>query len=646
MAQPQDIRRQIDDVSPNNYATPGVVDRSGGLIAQAIGQGVGAVVEIDKELAKQRFGKAVETLRSQYLAGNVSSGQLQDGVGGSEDEADVGVQLTGQDQSSLKDFENVLQSSSSAVEQGRMTQDAFRLRAERLYRVAISKRPGLAGEFRRVAGDLLGQDVVGASLDILADREKELLQAGAASAKSKAERDVDQFKFMREQMVSAGFATAGLFKGPGPEWDSYVARNFDAYQQKAAANETARLSKQHVDMLEAQGTVNKAANGKLFADAASAIEKSFTGEVQSAVDMLRQSGRINDYQSVQQTYEALLGKLNDNIANLNGSATSSQIDDSQRQLGVARLQAAAQRLQTRLGVQGEGKYAQDLVDAMQAEAKYSLLSNDDLRMQTTLYNLVPPPVADRIAKTQEPQLVLASTLAMQGVVSPQSTAVAAKDVLYTVVGAVWPTGRGTPDAQAVQGASQALATLPRSFYEQEAEAFNFNRWSGPQGLLPAMAAYAPKMNGMTEEQKQRIAAEVAGSAAWGTSVALRRLFQKAPQLQGRVDLNKIFNPDGGTRLFVPAPGETWTPEEQRLADSYSGIVNPAAVVKAVQSFAPELKTSQAVWRYIAQTREPMKAARQQAQERAQGARGAQAGRQVPGRVQTGNGGPSTRWWEQ
>lgn len=645
MAQAQDIRRQLGDVSPNTFVRPGVVDESAGLMAKAIGEGVGAVVEIDKELAKQRFGNSLETLRSQYLAGNVASGQLQNAE---EDDgsADVGTALTGADQSSLKDFEKVLAQSNAAVEQGRMTRDAFNLRAERLYRVAISKRPGLSREFRSVAQDILGQDVVGASIDILADREKELLQAGAASAKSKAEADKDQFKFMRDEMVKNGFATAGLFKGPGPQWDAYVAQNFDAYQQKVAANETARLSKQHVDMLAAQGQVNKAANGKLFADAASAIEKSFTGEVQGAVDMLRQSGKINDYNSVQQVYETLMAKLNDNIANLNASATSEQIDESQRALGIGRLQAAMQRLQARLGPAGEAKHAEDLIAGMQAEAKYSLLTNDDLRMQTTLYNLVPPPVADRIAKSQEPQLILASTLAMQGVSTPRSTAVAAKDILYNVVGAVWPTGRGTPDAQSVSGASQALATLPRTFYEQEAEQFNFSKWSGPQGLLPAMAAYAPKMTGLTDEQRQKIAAEIAGSAAWGTSVALRRLYQKAPQLQGRVDLTKIFNPEGGTRLFVPAKGQTWTPEEQRLADSYSGMVNPVGVAKAVQAFAPELKSSEAIWRYIAQTREPMKAARAAAQERAQGSSTMGGARAVPGRVQTGNGGPSTRWWDQ
>lgn len=645
MAQAQDIRRQQGDVSPNNYVTPGVVDPSAGMMASAIGQGVGAVVEIDKQLATKRFGDAVETLRSQYLAGNVASGQLQDAAEGAEDEADVGYELTGADKSSLKDFEQVLGQSSKAVEQGRMTQDAFRLRGERLYRQAISKRPGLAREFRQVAGDLLGMDVVGASLDILADREKELLQAGAAGAKSKQEAEMDRFKFLRQQFTEAGFPQAGLYAGPGPEFNAFVNQNYEAYQAKVNSNETVRLSAQRVALLKDQGVVNRTANNALFADRASAVEKGFTGEVNTAIDMLRNSGKINDYQSVETVVQTLMTKLNDSVGQLNASATSDDIDDSARQAALKRLNDTAERMTARLGIAGEGKYAADLVEAMQAEAKYSLLSNDDLRMQTALYALVPPPVADRIAKAQEPTLILASTAAMQGVTSPAGNVVAAKDVLYNVMGSVWPTGRGAPDATSVAAASTAFATLPRSFYEQEAEQFNFARWSGQQGLLPAMAAYAPQMKGMTEEQKQRIASEIAGSAAWGTRVALRRLFQKAPQLQGTVDTTAMFNPQNGTRMFVPKKGVTWTAEEQRLADSYSGLVNPVGVSKAIQAFAPELKTSTDVWRYVARTNAPMLEARQRSQEARQKAPSNVAGSRVPGRVQTGNSGPSTRWWE-
>lgn len=646
MAQAQDIRRQQGDVSPNNYSTPGVVDQSAGLMAQAIGQGVGAVVEIDKELAKARFGESIETLRSQYLAGNAVAGPMQDAAEGSENEADVGTELTGTDKSSLKDFERVLGQNSAAVEQGRMTQDAMRLRGERLYRVAISKRPGLAREFRQVAGDLLGMDVVGASLDILASREKELLQAGAAGAKTQAEAEMDRFKFLRTQFTEAGFPQAGLFAGPGPEFNAYVNQNYEAYQAKVNSNETVRLSAQRVALLKDQGVVNRTANNALFADRASAVEKGFTGEVNTAIDMLRNSGKINDYQSVQTVVQTLMTKLNDSVGQLNASATSDDVDDSTRTSATKRLTDTAERMTARLGIAGEGKYAADLVEALQAEAKYSLLSNDDLRMQTTLYNLVPAPVADRLAKAQEPALILASTAAMQGVTSPQGNVVAAKDVLYNVMGSVWPTGRGTPDATSVAAASTAFATLPRSFYEQEAEQFNFSKWSGQQGLLPAMAAYAPQMKGMTEEQKQRVAAEIAGSAAWGTRIALRRLFQKAPELQGTVDTTAMFNPQNGTRMFVPKKGVTWTPEQQRLADSYSGMVNPVGVSKAIQAFAPELKTSTDVWRYVAQTNAPMLEARQRASAARQKPASNVSGSTVPGRVQTANSGPSERWWDK
>lgn len=645
MAQAQDIRRQQPDVSPNTYSTPGVVDQSAGLMAQAIGQGVGAVVEIDKQLALKRFGEATETLRSQYLAGNVAAGQLQDAAAGSEDEADVGYELTGNDKSALTDFEQVLGQSNAAVAQGRMTQDAFRLRGERLYRQAISKRPGLAREFRQVAGDLLGMDVVGASLDILADREKEIMQAGAGAAKTKAEAEMDRFKFLRSQFTENGFPQAGLFAGPGPEFNAFINQNYDAYQAKVNSNETVRLSAQKVALLKDSGVVNRTANGALFSSRASAIEKGFTGEVNAAIDMLRNSGKINDYQAVESVVQAMLTKLNDSVGQLNASATSDDIDDSVRQQATKRLNDTAARMTARLGISGEGKYAADLVEAMQAEAKYSLLSDDDLRMQTTLYSLVPPPVADRLAKAQEPTLILASTRAMQGVTSPEGNVVASKDVLYNIMGSVWPTGRGTPEATAVSAASTAFATLPRSFYEQEAEQFNFNRWSGQQGLLPAMAAYAPQMKGMTEEQRQKIAAEIAGSAAWGTRVALRRLFQKAPELQGTVDTQAMFNPQNGTRMFVPKQGVTWTPEQQRLADSYSGMVNPQGVAKAIQSFAPELKTSTDVWRYVAKTNAPMLEARQRASESRQKAPSNVAGSRVAGKVQTGNAGPAARWWD-
>lgn len=184
MPQPETINRNIGQVSPTNYVNPGVQDNSTAALVGAVG---GAALSYDKAVQTRQLDEELEGLRTQWVT-------------------KASEKLSPEDRDAVAQVEQQLQKGKTAVEQGirGMTWDGYRIRGESILRTAIARRPGLAEEFRRVASNTLGTDVVGATALFLAEQEK---LAGQV-AEEKDTRNLDQAR--KEVEMATGQSAAAL----------------------------------------------------------------------------------------------------------------------------------------------------------------------------------------------------------------------------------------------------------------------------------------------------------------------------------------------------------------------------------------------------------------------------------------------------
>lgn len=170
-----EITRNVGDVSPTNYIKPGVRDDS---TAQLI-EGAGTIgLAVDEMLATRKLAKGIDAATAQYMVSSPAAAALQDGAA-DEDRADA-VQLSEEEVSDLNDFDRVRATTLNAVDQGRMTHAQYKLIVDRQLRMAIARRPGLANEFRNVAGFFSGT----AAVDILAAAEADMGKKDAESSRA------------------------------------------------------------------------------------------------------------------------------------------------------------------------------------------------------------------------------------------------------------------------------------------------------------------------------------------------------------------------------------------------------------------------------------------------------------------------------
>lgn len=187
MAKPAPITRDIGEVRPNTYTQQGVVNNAAATAIAGIGK---AALDVDAAIQTQRLDEQLEGLRTQWVT------QAEDF-------------LTPQDKTELGNFQREITRNKLAVEQGRgLTWDSYRIRGESMLRAAIARRPGLAQEFRSIASNTLGTDVVGATALFLAEKEREAMSA-------KEEKDTRDRASMQSTLdkIGIGYRFAGLQDG-------------------------------------------------------------------------------------------------------------------------------------------------------------------------------------------------------------------------------------------------------------------------------------------------------------------------------------------------------------------------------------------------------------------------------------------------
>ncbi len=166
-----DIRRQVGNIGVTQYVDPGVQDNS---MAQGLAAIGGAALDIDQRIGERALENELTAMRDLYESKSFALGSETDDDSGitPADRAEIGAE---------SERIGVLQ---RAVQQGTLSNDLFRLKAEAALRAAIARRPGLAQEYRQLAASTLGMDVSGAAIEQLAQAEARLVNSQQAQAEA------------------------------------------------------------------------------------------------------------------------------------------------------------------------------------------------------------------------------------------------------------------------------------------------------------------------------------------------------------------------------------------------------------------------------------------------------------------------------
>lgn len=627
-----DIRRPTADVNPVNYVQPGVVDNSAAVAVEGLTKLGAAGVEVDARLAKKRFGEALEALRAQRIASEAPD------MGDAE--PDVGVALAGRDKSSLKDFESVLKRQDSAVTQGRMSQAEYRIRAERLYRIAISKRPGLANEFRSVAANYLGMDVVGATVDELVRAREEEEREKAAKVKSAQEMLVERDKFMRQQWYEAGVPGVDSIIPGTPQAAEFFSNNMHIFAQRRAAALALKDSTQQVEMNKNAGLINQSVNETNLNDRITALVLDFPTMVNQKIAELEAAGGADDPAMVEALAQNIIAQYDHQVGQLSATFKGDQaVSDTYMAEQLKRMSFLKENLMKAVSGERNANYSKNVLAALQNSARYALLKDPQMAVMEALSGMFTPETTERLFKDQVDGLTVSISNAVRGAGTVENNTAVGGNVVRTLIGATWPRPDVQPDPQDVKGAVEGIDRILTSFFLADNKDFkvaNFTKDGTKQGVLTHMNRHAKVVvPTLTQEQKDEITTSMAAAAVNSITVLVQRLYAKSPSLIGKLD-KKFHSPDGMGNVFKAKPGVTLSKLEAQAVAEYNRQANASLITDTMKQYSG-MKTDKEVWGYIASLYPDVQEAQKKHKEQEKKAKPA------VGQSLTGS---STLWWRQ
>lgn len=619
MAKPQDIRRPVGDVQPNNFVNPGVVDNSGAAMVGALGVAAKSGMEIDSQMQQKQFGEAIDTLRSQYLTG-ISAQEA--GTAGTPDAVDDGgpedtFVPTAQDNRALATFGATLDQHQQAVVQGRRSEDMFRIAAERLYRAAVAKRPGLAREFRDIAQNYLGFDVVGASVDVAARQDAAWDKAMAEKSKGKAEQEAALIKRQREVWEKVYPSSAFV---PDEQWAAYTASKMDQFVNTTQHATAAQVATDEMKMLELQGKKSSEADERFYIAQYGGLRASFDSAIDAAIAQASvpnpETGQrlIDSPAGMRQVITGLRAQLLAETNKIEQSVAGREVSADTKAYYRGQVEKTDAKLVATLSLKDDQEFMDRSNTILKAEAERVLLNDEQLRIFAAADNLLSDIVMDRIMKNQGKEVALMVARVTTGAMPVnQQTKTAARAASHLIAG-IWPNGQATKaDPMATSNAAQSLASLLSKFYLQDDSNFrpqDFTEWQGTKGILPILTDRA-KMIGpsLTAEEKGEIVAQ--GAAAAGNS-ALRLfalLAKKSPGLYAKLDPNSLWRADT-PGLAKPKPGAVLSPTEQQVLAHFGQQFNRKVITDFMAAYGGGDAASS--WKFIAGQVKPMLGVKKQA----------------------------------
>lgn len=554
-----DFNRDIGEVSPTNYVNPGVQKPSPLSLAAELGS---QAINLDTELAKKKLREEAESLRTAYEVGSPAAIAVQ--------ESDA-PPLSEGDQKQVNAVGKELSTIQKAVDQGRMTFDSYRVRGERLLRLAISKRPGLATEFRQVAAQYLGTDVVGASVDVLANAER-------AMAKKEGKEDGPDFKRMRDHLDKVG-VPSGLLTDEQVSVE--YARNLDAVQQilrQQAENEVATTA-----------ASTQQAGQVLRRPTATAT---FVSEVQAAkLDVYRSFNTASAaIKTGQLTPDQLTTVINNGSAQLSGRISTLRQSMAQGDVDVAIAEkeiAGLEELGRQMTELASGKLGNDVlknkIDGTLLYMQNAMLDNENVAVLAGATRVFGPEIMTTFVGpggsfNKQAAIALGDTLTNTG--TPITRASNAGSVASSVIASVLDRGGAKTNPQSVPAMGTTLINGGKAFVEVNPKDFRSDYLTGPNGYITVLHRQREGLaKALGLEQKQELAQSVALAASANRLALVSAFGKKFPSLVDKV----VFQYNTATGDIIQPKG-TLTATEQSAIRQYNQAFagkNVAQTIKAL-----------------------------------------------------------------
>lgn len=526
-----DFNRDIGDVQPRNYIRPGVErPNAAGLAAGLFDVGV----KLDQGLAQERFKDDLENLAIQHDVGSPAAIAVQE-------EAE---QLSAADQRQVDAVKNDLTTASAAVDQGRMTIDTFRIRGERLLRMAISKRPGLAQEFRAAAAYHLGVDVVGAGRDVLAAGEAALQRAATAEKKGGPD-----YTRQRNHLDAVG-VPSGLLTDE--QVSAVYTANIDAisaHLKQQAENEV---------VTTAAGTLK--AGQELRRPGATAAFTSEVGKVKLDV-YKKMSTAWAAFSTGQLSPEQQAQVITNGNAMLSGQITALRSSLAQGDVDPAIAEkelTGLEELQRQLQDLASGKTTNELQDnKIKGTILYlqnAMLDNENVAVMAAATKTFGPEIMTQFtgpggAFNKQAALALGDTLNNTG--RPLTRAASSGNVASAVISSVLDRGGGKTNPESIPAMGQTLINAGQSFAELTPKEFRSDYLTGPFGYMTVLDRQAPGLaKSLPDQQKIELSQTVALAASANRQALSSSFGRKYPALVSKV----IFRYNPATGDFIQPKG--------------------------------------------------------------------------------------------
>lgn len=586
MAQARDIRRDVAAPTPNTFVYQPVVDTSMADLAKNL-TGIG--LKLDADLAQERFKKASEMLNAQYVVGSPAAGALL------EDSPSDNVKLSPEDDRSLRDFQEVLNTNQLARDQGRMNYQSYQLRQERLLRIAIAKRPGLAAEFRNIATAYVGADVTGAEARFLAEQEREMAKAAAEQAKDQQDAAMKRYTYLRDQFVEAGIPEAAFLTGPDDPRAQEVFSNPLYMAQHARYVRTKAEAQVAADAVQIKGANQEANRFKATKDFELKVLEGF-GQIDAIgntiLEGLRQNGMEDDPKFVRQGLQTFLNEAEARKSELIVQAEASGVDEATLNRAIARYDARIDYWRGVASMEDDKQLLENVRQAGQTLREINLLESDEdfARFQAQL-NLFPQGTREFVMNQLKPQMAVYINKVMTDISIPDDLVLRGPALLPQMASMLRnpTTGNIVPPAvdmyvQTAAKTAQAFALVPDANNVQ-ITAFTRDPRTGKNGIVGALREQFPVLkDALSPEQKTEIYAGLGMGYANMQRRALRAIVARNPAMRDLVEINPAFHTG---QAFKFKPGVTQadlTPQQVQLLNTYNAELQPKTVAETMAQY--------------------------------------------------------------
>ena len=607
-----EITRDVGDIRPTNFVNPGVRDDS---LAMAV-EGLGNVgLELDKMLASKRLRTAIQDTTSDYMVKSPAAQQVQGLVAGEDVEEGPSIQLNEDEVKDLNDFEQLKARTLNAVDQGRMNHTQYKLIVDRQLRMAISRRPGLAREFREIAGFESGSEAV----NILAAAEDAMNKQG--------EEGGPDYKRMRDQLDAVGIP-AGAFSDA--QVLAMYTNNLDGITQTLQAKAREDVTSTLAGTQEAEQKLSSVGATQGF------IQRAQTGRLNLWIETNKRMAAVQNMDENQLSQVLMEGRAATQqlISELNMEVAQGNIDPAVRDRELAGIETFSEQLQKIMDGTEPLEIKKRRIESLNAYATHAMLDNESVLYTSNAVKLFGETIMDNFMGPQgqfRKQAFNAVSAIIAGTGSPKLRASGAGDVVSALVQSQLDRKGEPASPEQITAMATTIATAGDAFVIVPDGEYKAEEFTGPAGYVTKLAMHGKALvDSVPAEQREQIAASVAAGAYNHQRVLSANLVRKLPSLRGRVEVR--IDPKNGS-LIQKKAGESYSAAESEMIRNTNAAFNGKSIINALSTIG-ELGSADAAVETIYSAQSYVSAARKAA--------ASQPAPAAPAAQASSGGG---NWWE-